>query len=336
MQETAHNVGPFTLIGAEEEQVKVPKINIRPNTLDDYVGQKQMVESLRISVEAAKMQDRPIPHVLVGGPAGLGKTSIACVLAEEMSANLIITAGPNLDKPRMLTDKLRALEDGDVLLLDEIHRMKSRIGETLYSALEDGFVEGGGRLRKASRIDLAPFTLIGCTTHVGDVPAPLRDRMGLTFTLSFYTEEEIAQVIARSAAISDIPITPLAISALTRCSRGTPRIANSLLFRARDYALVKGDGTVTLGTARDSLDSSGIDCLGLNEADRRYLLAIFQNFDGGPVGVNAIASSLGERAENLEEQIEPYLQRAGLLIRDRAGRVATDKASEHLVELGLL
>jgi len=337
MQETAHSPGPFTLIGAEDEEVKTDKLDIRPSALDDYVGQEGMIESLRISVEAAKIQDRPLPHVLLGGPPGLGKTSMAYVLAEEMGSNLTITAGPNIDKPRALTDKLRALEGGDILLIDEIHRMKSKVGETLYSALEDGFVEGGGRLRKASRIDLPPFTLIACTTHVGDIDAPLRDRMQLTFTLSFYSEEEIAQVITRSASIAKIRITTLAISALAKCSRGTPRIANALLFRARDHALVmSNNGVVNRELAHASLMSSGIDSLGLSEADRRYLATILHNFDGGPVGVNAIASSLGERTENLAEQIEPYLQRAGLLIRDRAGRVATEKARKHLTELGLL
>jgi len=327
----------LTLVGEEQQEQESLALNIRPQTFDDYIAQEQMVQSLKIAVEAAKIRQAPLPHVLLGGPPGLGKTTMAYVLANVMNSNLIITSGPNLDKPRTLTDKLRALKRGDILLIDEVHRMRSVVGEILYSALEDGFVESAGRLRRTSnRIDLSPFTAIGCTTHVGDIDAPLRDRMPLQFTLSYYTQEEISQVITRSANISDIPITSLAVSTLARCSRGTPRVANSLLFRARDYALVKGDGTLTEEIARASLESSGIDYLGLNEADRRYLLTIFRSFDGGPVGINAIASSLGERKENLEENVEPYLLRAGLVIRDRAGRVATDKAEDHLRQLGLL
>lgn len=325
----------LTLVGDNSEPRQAP--SIRPRSLDDYVGQPQMVESLRIAVQAAELQGRPLPHVLLGGPPGLGKTSMAYVLAEEMSSSLTITTGPNLDKPQQLIDRLRGLEDRDILLIDEIHRMRSKVGEVLYSALEDGTVESQGKLRRTTNIiELAPFTLIGCTTHVGDIDAPLRDRMQLTWTLSHYSLDQVAEVIARSAQIAAMPITHFAITALARCSRGTPRIANSLLFRARDYSLVKGDGIVTEELARASLDSAGIDCLGLTEADRRYLCTIFRSFGGGPVGVDAIASALSERAENLTEQIEPFLQRARLLIRDRSGRVATEKARHHLMELGLL
>lgn len=327
----------LTLVGENSAPVPNQPPSIRPHTLDDYVGQPQMVESLRIAVKAAKLQGRPLPHVLLGGPPGLGKTSMAYVLAEEMGSSLVIATGPNLDKPRQLTDKLRGLESGDLFLLDEAHRMRSRVAEVLYSALEDGMIESQGKLRhNCNPIQLAPFTAVCATTHVGDLDAPLRDRMQLTFTLSHYSLDEIAEVIARSAHIAGIQITHFAITALAQCSRGTPRIANSLLFRARDYSLVKGQGIVTEELARASLESVGIDGLGLNEADRRYLVTIFRSFGGGPVGVDAIASALSERAENLSEQIEPFLQRAGLLIRDRAGRVVTEKARHHLIDLGLL
>ncbi|MBW2073069.1 MAG: Holliday junction branch migration DNA helicase RuvB [Deltaproteobacteria bacterium] len=325
----------LTLIGDQEENPIEP--SIRPQGLDEYVGQQQMVESLKIAVQAAQMRDAALPHVLLGGPPGLGKTSMAYVLAEEMDSELIITSGPNLQKAEDVTAKLRALKDRDILLIDEVHRMKPKTSEVLYSALEDGFVEASSRLRHStSQVELAVFTLIACTTHVGDVQAPLRDRMPLQFTLSHYSQEEIQQVLERSASIREVTIEDAAIAVLAQASRGTPRVANSLLFQCRDYALVVGNGVVTAGMAQACLDSMGIDCLGLNAADRHYLQVILRDYGGGPVGVNAIASSLGERVSNLEENIEPYLLRAGLLIRDRAGRVATRQAESHLIDLGLL
>ena len=326
----------LTLIGGQHEE-KSTEPSIRPNGLQDYVGQTQMVESLSIAVKAAKMRDSALPHVLLGGPPGLGKTSMAYVLAEEMGSELIITSGPNLGKPEDVTSKLRALKEKDILLIDEVHRMKAKTSEVLYSALEDGFVEASSRLRHStSQVELAPFSMIGCTTHIGDLEAPLRDRMPLQFTLSHYSEEEIQQVLQRSASIREVAIEDDALTLLSQASRGTPRVANSLLFQCRDYALVKSDGVVTASVANDCLDSMGIDSLGLNSADRHYLQVILRDYGGGPVGINAIASSLGERKNNLEENIEPYMLRAGLLIRDRAGRVATEKAENHLIELGLL
>lgn len=326
----------LTLVG-EDNSEKNRQPSIRPQSLDEYVGQQQMVESLRIAVKAAKMRDAALPHVLMGGPPGLGKTSMAYVLAEEMGSELIITSGPNLNKPEDVTAKLRALDERDILLIDEVHRMKPKSAETLYSALEDGVVETSSRLRHStSQVELAPFTMIGCTTHCGDLEAPLRDRMPLQFTLSHYSEEQIQEVLRRSAAIREVSIGEEAISMLACASRGTPRVANSLLFRCRDYALVEGDSIVTVAMTRACLDSMGVDSFGLNAADRHYLQVILRDYGGGPVGVNAIASSLGERASNLEENIEPYLLRAGLLIRDRSGRVATERAENHLIELGLL
>lgn len=325
----------LTLIGCQEEKRSEP--SIRPQSLDTYVGQRQMVESLKIAVKAAKMRGSALPHVLLGGPPGLGKTSMACVLAEEMGSELIITSGPNLQRSEDVTAKLRALGERDIVLIDEVHRMKAKTSEVLYSALEDGFVETSSRLRHStSQVELAPFTLIACTTHVGDVQAPLRDRMALQFTLSHYSQEEIQEVLRRSASIRDVSIDEAAIEVIAGASRGTPRVANSLLFQCRDYSLVCGAGTVTEGMARACLQSMGIDCLGLNSADRRYLQVILRDYSGGPVGVNAIASSLGERVNNLEENVEPYLLRAGLLIRDRQGRVATERAENHLTALGIL
>ena len=325
----------LTLIGETEEKNRQP--SIRPQSLDEYVGQEQMVESLRIAVKAATMREAALPHVLLGGPPGLGKTSMAYVIAEEMGSELIITSGPNLNKPEDVTAKLRALNERDILLIDEVHRMKPKSAEALYSALEDGFVETSSRLRHStSKVDLAPFTMIGCTTHIGDLEAPLRDRMPLQFTLSHYSEEQLQEVLRRSAAIREVSIGEEAISMLACASRGTPRVANSLLFRCRDYALVEGDSIVTVAMTRACLDSMGVDSFGLNSADRHYLQVILRDYGGGPVGVNAIASSLGERVSNLEENIEPYLLRAGLLIRDRSGRVATERAESHLIELGLL
>jgi Holliday junction DNA helicase RuvB len=325
----------LTLVGGTEEKKSEP--SIRPQSLDTYVGQQQMVESLGIAVKAAKMRNAPLPHVLLGGPPGLGKTSMAYVLAEEMGCELIITSGPNLQRPEDVTAKLRALKQNDMLLIDEVHRMKAKTSEVLYSALEDGFVETSSRLRHStSQVELAPFTLIACTTHVGDVQAPLRDRMGLQFTLSHYSQAEIQEVLRRSASIRQVVIEEAAIEVLAGASRGTPRVANSLLFQCRDYSLVCGAGTVTEGMARACLESTGIDCLGLNAADRHYLQVILRDYSGGPVGVSAVASSLGERTNNLEENIEPYLLRAGLLIRDRQGRVVTERAENHLINLGLL
>ncbi|MGI5818141.1 MAG: Holliday junction branch migration DNA helicase RuvB [Armatimonadota bacterium] len=326
----------LTLIGGHQEE-KQSEPSIRPNGLDEYVGQHQMCQSLRIAFEAAKMRGSALPHVLLGGPPGLGKTSMAYVLAEEMGSELIITSGPNLQRAGDVTAKLRALNEKDILLIDEVHRMKAKTSEVLYSALEDGFVEASSRLRHStSQVELAPFTLIACTTHVGDVEAPLRDRMPLQFTLTHYSKQEIMQVLQRSAAIRKVAIEDAAIAVLAQASRGTPRVANSLLFRCRDYALVEGDSIVTLAMTRACLQSMGVDSLGLNAADRHYLQVILRDYGGGPVGVNAIASSLGERVSNLEENIEPYLLRAGLLIRDRSGRVATERAERHLIELGLL
>jgi Holliday junction DNA helicase RuvB len=325
----------LTLVGGTEEKHAEP--SIRPQSLDTYVGQQQMVESLKIAVKAAKMRGSALPHVLLGGPPGLGKTSMAYVLAEEMGSELIITSGPNLQRPEDVTAKLRALKQNDILLTDEVHRMKAKTSEVLYSALEDGFVEASSRLRHStSQVELAPFTLIACTTHVGDVQAPLRDRMALQFTLTHYSQAEIEEVLRRSATIRDVAIEDDALMVIAGASRGTPRVANSLLFQARDYALVEGTGTVTEGMARACLQSMGIDCLGLNAADRHYLQVILCDYSGGPVGVNAVASSLGERVNNLEENVEPYLLRAGLLIRDRQGRVATERAENHLINLGLL
>ena len=325
----------LTLIGEKEEKSTEP--SIRPNGLDEYVGQQQMVQSLRIAVQAAQMRDSALPHVLLGGPPGLGKTSMAYVLAEEMGSELIITSGPNLQKAEDVTAKLRALKENDILLIDEVHRMKAKTSEVLYSALEDGFVEASSRLRHStSQVELAPFTLIACTTHVGDVEAPLRDRMPLQFTLSHYSQAEIQQVLQRSASIREVNIEDDALQVLAQASRGTPRVANSLLFQCRDYALVVGNGVVTTGMAQACLDSMGIDSLGLNAADRHYLQVILRDYSGGPAGVQAISSSLGERVSNLEENVEPYLLRAGLLIRDRSGRVATEQAENHLRNLGLL
>jgi Holliday junction DNA helicase RuvB len=325
----------LTLVGGTEEKNTEP--SIRPKSLDTYVGQQQMVESLGIAVKAAKIRNAPLPHVLLGGPPGLGKTSMAYVLAEEMGSELIITSGPNLQRPEDVTAKLRALKQNDILLIDEVHRTKPRSSEILYSALEDGFVETASRLRHStSQVELAPFTLIACTTHVGDVQAPLRDRMALQFTLSHYSQAEIEEVLRRSASIRELTVEDAAIVVLSQASRGTPRVANSLLFQARDYALVEGAGVVTAEMAQACLGSMGIDSLGLNAADRHYLQVILRDYSGGPVGVSAVASSLGERVNNLEENVEPYLLRAGLLIRDRQGRVATERAEHHLLNLGLL
>ncbi len=326
----------LTLIGDHQEE-KNTEPSIRPQSLDTYVGQHQMVESLKIAVKAAKIRGSALPHVSLGGPPGLGKTSMAYVLAEEMGSQLVITSGPNLQKPEDVTAKLRGLKERDILLIDEVHRMKAKTSEVLYSALEDGFVESASRLRHStSQVELEPFTLIACTTHVGDVQAPLRDRMALQFTLSHYSQAEIQEVLRRSARIRDVVIDEAAIEVIAGASRGTPRVANSLLFQARDFALVEGVGVVTQGMAQACLDSMGTDCLGLNAADRHYLQVILRDYSGGPVGVSAVASSLGERVNNLEENVEPYLLRAGLLVRDRQGRVATERAENHLLDLGLL
>lgn len=325
----------LTLIGETQEKNTEP--SIRPQGLAEYVGQTQMVESLKIAVKAAKIRGSQLGHILVSGPPGLGKTTLGMIIANEMESELLITSGPNLQKPEDVASKLRALGDKDILLIDEIHRMKPKASESLYSALEDGYVETSSRLRHStSQVQLAPFSCVGCTTHVGDVQAPLRDRMPLQFTLSHYSQEEIQQVLQRSAAIREVSIADDALTILSQASRGTPRVANSLLFQCRDYALVVGNGVVTAGMAQACLDSMGIDSLGLNAADRHYLQVILRDYSGGPVGVNAVASSLGERVNNLEENIEPYLLRAGLLIRDRSGRVATELAENHLTRLGLL
>jgi holliday junction DNA helicase RuvB len=326
----------LTLIGDHQEE-KRSEPSIRPSSLDEYVGQQQMVQSLKIAVQAAKMRGAALGHVLLSSPAGLGKSSMAYLLAEEMQTGIIVTSGGSLQKPEDVTAKLRALEDKNILLIDEIHRMRISASEALHTALEDGFVETSTKLRHStSQIELPPFTMVGATTAVGMVDRPLRDRIPLQFTLTHYSQEEIQQVLQRSASIREVTIQDDALTVLAQASRGTPRVANSLLFQCRDYALVVGNGVVTAGMAQACLDSMGIDSLGLNAADRHYLQVILRDYSGGPVGVNAIASSLGERVNNLEENVEPFLLRRGLLIRDRSGRVATELAENHLMDLGLL
>ena len=306
---------------------------LRPSHFDEFNGQQQIVENLKIFVEAAKMRGEALDHVLLHGPPGLGKTTLANILARELEVNIKTTSGPVLDKPMDLAGLLTSLEKGDVLFIDEIHRLSPIVEEYLYSAMEDFVIDiviDKGPSARSIRLELNPFTLIGATTRSGLLTSPLRARFGINSHLEYYDADTLVKIVRRSSEILKVPIKEDAIEEISRRSRGTPRIANAILRRVRDFAQVKGDGTINLKITKFSLDALNIDKNGLDQMDNKILSTIIEKFSGGPVGLSNIATSVGEEADTIEDVYEPYLIKEGYLKRTPRGRVANKKSYLHL------
>jgi len=306
---------------------------IRPDSIDEYIGQSEVKENLDIFMKAARMRDESLDHVLLYGPPGLGKTTLAYIIANEMGSNIKTTSGPAIEKSGDLAAILSTLEPGDVLFIDEIHRIPRFIEEILYSAMEDftlDIIVGSDASSRNIRIDLPRFTLVGATTRAGDLTGPLRDRFGIVSKLNFYTEDELKQIVLRTSRVLNTSITEDAALELARRSRGTPRIANRLFKRVRDYALVMSDGSIDLDITRVALERLKVDEFGLDATDYNLLNSIIEKFNGGPVGIDALASSIGEEASTIEDVYEPYLLQNGFLKRTNRGRIVTEKAYEHL------
>ena len=307
--------------------------NIRPNSIDDYIGQTEVKDNLNIFMKAARLRDETLDHVLLYGPPGLGKTTLAYIIANEMGGNIKTASGPSIEKQGDLAAILSTLEPGDILFIDEIHRMPRFIEEILYPAMEDftlDIIVGSDSSSRNIKIDLPPFTLVGATTRAGDLSDPLRDRFGIVLKLEFYNTEELTNIVKRTSRVLDAPIDDEAAVELARRSRGTPRIANRLFKRVRDFALVMGDGIIDKEITSLALDRLKVDKLGLDNTDYNILKAIIERFNGGPVGIDALASSIGEEKGTIEDVYEPYLLQNGLLKRTSRGRMVTAKAYEHL------
>jgi len=306
--------------------------HLRPQSLPDFTGQKKLTDNLKIFVEAAKLRSEPLDHLILHGPPGLGKTTLSFIIAHELSANIVTTSGPVLEKPGDLAGLLTNLEQGDVLFIDEIHRLSPVIEEYLYSAMEDFkidiMVETGPNARSIE-IALNPFTLVGATTRAGLLTSPMLARFGINARLEYYDAETLQKILIRSAGVLQVPIEPEAALEVARRSRGTPRIANRLLRRTRDFAQVKGKGNITLEIAKMTLEALEVDEAGLDDMDNKILLTIIDKFKGGPVGLNSIAAAAGEEAETIEEVYEPYLIMEGFVKRTARGRVATERAYQH-------
>ena len=315
-----------------EEDVKIES-HLRPQLLDDYIGQEKAKEILKVYITAARERGEALDHVLFSGPPGLGKTTLAGIIANEMHVNIKITSGPAIEKPGEMAAILNNLQEGDVLFVDEIHRLNRQVEEVLYPAMEDYAIDimiGKGASARSIRLDLPKFTLVGATTRVGMLTAPLRDRFGVIHRLEFYTVEELKRIIARSAKVLDVGIDDAGATALARRSRGTPRLANRLLKRVRDFAQVKYDGYITEDVANYALDLLDVDKCGLDQTDRNLLMTIIERFDGGPVGLDTLAASLSEDSGTIEDVYEPYLLKNGFIQRTPRGRIVTDLAYAHL------
>lgn len=307
--------------------------NLRPQLLKDYIGQSKAKENLKIFIDAAKKRGESLDHTLFYGPPGLGKTTLAGIIANEMGVNLKITSGPAIEKPGDIAAVLNSLNDNDVLFIDEIHRLNRQVEEVLYPAMEDYAIDimiGKGSTARSIRLDLPKFTLVGATTRAGMLSAPLRDRFGLINKLEYYSPEELKQIIKRSAEVLNVDIDEEGAGELARRSRGTPRLANRLLKRVRDFAEVKYDGIITLDVAKYALDILEVDNMGLDNGDRNILITIIEKFGGGPVGLDTLAASIGEDPGTLEDVYEPFLLKNGLINRTPRGRIVTEAAYRHL------
>ena len=321
------------LVSGEEMSEDVFETSIRPDSIDEYIGQSELKENLSIFMKAARMRGEALDHVLLYGPPGLGKTTMAYIIANEMGSNIKTTSGPAIEKSGDLAAVLSTLEPGDVLFIDEIHRIPRFIEEILYSAMEDfklDIIVGSDASSRNITIDLPPFTLVGATTRAGDLTGPLRDRFGIVSKLNFYTEDELKQIVLRTSRVLKSPINEEAALELAKRSRGTARIANRLFKRVRDYALVMGDGNIDLDITKMALDKLKVDAFGLDATDYNLLNSIIEKFNGGPVGIDALASSIGEEASTIEDVYEPYLLQNGFLKRTSRGRMVTEKAYSYL------